>query len=98
MYQAADVWKDFLQIVAIDESNVPEIPAIHAIRIYPNPVSDYFRIGGIEEDTIVTIVDITGKTMLQQPVNPDETIVVSYLQQGIYFVMVKGKTEKMVKM
>jgi len=75
-----------------------DIPVVNnEIRIYPNPISSYFRISGIEENTVVTVSDITGKIVLQQIVNPDETIAADHLQPGVYVVMVNGKRGKAVK-
>jgi len=67
------------------------------IRIFPNPVSDSFHIGGIEENTLVTVLDMVGKTVLQQTVNRDESVAVGRLPKGVYLIVVKGKTLKMIK-
>jgi len=67
------------------------------MSIYPNPVSKSFRIYGIAENTLLTIIDMTGKILLQQIVNPDEAVSTGYLQKGIYFVNVNGKIMKMIK-
>jgi len=67
------------------------------ISIFPNPVSDSFRIGGIEENTLVTVLDMVGKTVLQQTVNRGESVAVGRLPKGVYLIVVKGKTLKMIK-
>jgi hypothetical protein len=97
LYRDADVWKEFLKIEAIQGTNMPEIPEISAIQIYPNPVAESFRIKGMEESTVVSILDINGRMVLQRMVNPDEAIEVGHLPKGIYLVNVKGRTTKMVK-
>ena len=66
------------------------------ISIYPNPVSESFRISGITKPVVVTLLDITGKIVLQQTVISDELVVVSHLQNGIYLVNVQGKTLKIL--
>ncbi|MCL2651614.1 MAG: T9SS type A sorting domain-containing protein, partial [Candidatus Azobacteroides sp.] len=63
----------------------------------PNPVSDRLGISGITENAVVTVLDASGKTVLQSTVAPNETIAVNRLQNGIYFVVVNGKTMKMIK-
>ena len=96
-YRQAPEWQEFLPIVAIEESGMPEIPAIQAIRIYPNPTTDNFRLDGIEENTLLTITDMTGKMIGQQAVNPDETVEVGHWPTGVYLVNVNGKTVKINK-
>ena len=92
LYQQADGWRDFYRIVTgIKETQTTQL------SIYPNPISDSFRIGGITENTVVTILDMNGKTVLKRTVAPDETVWVGNLPNGIYFVTVNGKTVKMIK-
>ena len=93
-YLAAEIWKEFKIVdpaAAIENIQVPNI------SIYPNPVLESFCIGNITEPAVVTVSDVTGKPVLQQTVIPEETVVVSHLQNGIYFVNVKGRTTKIVK-
>ena len=96
LYQKADVWKEFNQIVAIP-TGIQEIPNPDALRIYPNPVLESFRIQGIEANTLVTIWDISGRMVLQQTFHPDEAVQVSHLLKGIYLVQVNGKTVRIIK-
>jgi len=96
-YRAAAVWQDF-NIVEDGSTAIPimnETPNV--ICIYPNPVSESFRISGISENTPITIIDMTGKIVLQQTVNPCETVLASNLRKGIYFVNARGQTLKMIK-
>jgi len=78
-------------------SQIPSIDAITNFSIFPNPVSESFRISGITESASLTIIDITGKIVLQQTIIPDETVSVGHLPAGIYFVNIQGKTMKMIK-
>ena len=96
LYRQAAVWKDF-QIEAIIGTSIPEIPAVYALTIYPNPVVESFRLQGIEENSVVTVLDISGRMVLQQLVNPGEAVDAGNLPKGIYLVHVNGKTERMVK-
>ena len=71
--------------------------ATHPLQLYPNPAQDYFYINGIEENTPITISDITGKVVLQSIVSPNEAVSVTHLPQGVYIVQVAGKTMKVIK-
>ena len=93
-YRNAEYWKEFNIVEAAGIKDVQ----VSSINIYPNPVLESFRINnGISESTFVTILDISGKTVLQQTVTPNEPVAVEHLQSGIYFVNVKGKTVKLIK-
>ena len=81
-----------------DGTGIDNLFVNNQISIYPNPVSESFRIGGITEPAVVRILDISGKIILQQTVDSDcETLATGHLQKGIYFVNVKGQTVKMIK-
>jgi hypothetical protein len=67
------------------------------IRIYPNPVSENFRIIGITAPTQVIVTDATGKAVLQQTVRGDESITVGQLPKGVYLVRMNETTEKVIK-
>lgn len=93
-YRAVEVWKEFNIVEGTSSIENMQIPSIN---IYPNPAMESFNASGITEPTVVTISDITGKTVQQQIVVPNETITIGHLQKGIYFVTVKGKTVKLIK-
>ena len=84
-------------IVPLFEPTSIKTPAIDAIHINPNPVSESFRISGITENTLVTISDISGKTVLQCIVSPNDAVSVECLPKGMYIVRAAGKTVKMIK-
>jgi len=68
------------------------------LSIYPNPVQEKFTIQGIgNTTTVVTIFNIAGVKMLEQPCTEGSTIDVSELIHGIYFVRVGSQTLKMAK-
>ena len=83
---------------------IPEQRAEHGICISPNPASEFII---IEMDTKfahaqIEILDMTGKTILQQPVSSNERISIQLLPNGVYIYKVKGdgaivSTGKLVK-
>jgi len=82
---------------ATSTAGIVETGHAPSLQVYPNPVSESFRIGGITENTLLKIADITGKIVWQQAINADEAVWVTHLQSGIYFVNVKGQTLKIIK-
>ena len=67
------------------------------LSLSPNPVTDYFHIGGIEEDTPITLSEVSGRVVLQTVVAPNEAVSVTHLPQGVYILQVAGKAVKMIK-
>lgn len=84
----------FADVTAISSpSNSP-----NTIQVVPNPAHHSIYIAGkhIQNQT-VTIYDAVGKTVLRTPVNSNQSIDVSQLNQGIYFVELAGQRVKFVK-
>ena len=78
---------------AIDEENIAEM------TIYPNPANDIVKIelGDSCFDNVMTITDITGKTVMTENVTNDVMeINVSHLSSGLYFVKYGSKVSKLV--
>jgi hypothetical protein len=69
----------------------------NGVSIYPNPVTESFRINGINAPTEVTVTDLSGRTVLQQIVEAGESVAVGNLPKGVYIVRAGGKTLKVVK-
>jgi hypothetical protein len=96
-YKAAPVWQDFKIITACTPSAINTPAIANAVRIYPDPSTESFRIDGLTTPTQVSITDISGKTLLQQTVKGEENIFVGHLPQGIYLIRVNGETTKIIK-
>ncbi|MDR1562755.1 MAG: leucine-rich repeat protein, partial [Dysgonamonadaceae bacterium] len=69
----------------------------NGISIYPNPVTESFRINGITAPTEVIITDLSGRIVLQQTTEGGEYVAAGNLPNGVYLVRVNGKTLKVVK-
>jgi len=67
------------------------------IKIYPNPVKENFRIDGITENSIVTLLNATGKIVWSRRINPNEIISTLNLPKGTYIVCVADTTIKIIK-
>ncbi len=64
------------------------------VYIFPNPVKNLLLITGVNESEELTVYDITGLCLLQTTGNSLE---VSLLSSGIYFLKVKNQILKFVK-
>ncbi|MBN1413534.1 MAG: T9SS type A sorting domain-containing protein [Bacteroidales bacterium] len=71
-------------ITGIDEKKVDT-------KVYPNPFSNSIQITGSSPIEAVTIVDITGKTVVRMTSISEKTVLVptSDLENGIYFITIK---------
>lgn len=62
-----------------------------AVSIYPNPVTDYINITGLQQNIIYTIniTDIEGKTMaIKYVTNAQNQVVTNNLASGLYFIKI----------
>ncbi|MDD3739696.1 MAG: T9SS type A sorting domain-containing protein, partial [Bacteroidales bacterium] len=81
---SSDSETKIIYVLNIDEENIGEI------AIYPNPASEILFIDS-EEDLMITIIDITGKIVLQYKHNDVKTseIDISNLAKGLYTLDLK---------
>ena len=54
------------------------------IKIYPNPVAARFRITGLDEKAVLSIVDMNGKVFLCKQITGHEAVSVEELPKGVY--------------
>jgi len=69
------------------------------ISVFPNPASDFVSIQGITSLALITISDITGKTVMNEYVIQNAILDISNLDMGIYMMTVLengGSTTKKV--
>lgn len=83
-YQAANQWKDFVNIVEFTTA-VPRVDD-ERINIHPNPVVDNFKIDGLEGTIDLILMDINGKELLHKEILKDENVSLSEFPAGMYFV------------
>lgn len=71
-------------------------PTTGSLKVYPNPTNGQIKIE-LSSPTTVEVIDIQGRTILQQ--QTDSCVVILDLkgtQSGVYFVKANGLTEKIV--
>ena len=61
-----------------------------AIRFYPNPTNDIINFSGMTRDLNISINDMLGKQVLFTSVSMNETLDVSNLEKGMYFLNFEG--------
>ncbi len=94
------------QIITVEEGgnvlNIDEVTTTSEISVlFPNPVSTTlnFTLNTSLTDKTINIYDISGKKVLSKEVNDThtQTINVSQLTSGIYFLTSKNSTQKFIK-
>jgi hypothetical protein len=64
-----------------------EANELQQIRVYPNPVSDFIYLDGIEETKSINIYSVNGQ-LIKSIERIDQKIDVSDLKDGLYFISV----------
>ena len=86
--------------------NLPEIEGINnsefsiqnlEFRIYPNPTTGVVTIVGAE-GSVLELLDLQGHTILTHSTTQSNTLDISHLDNGIYFLRMGGKTAKIIKL
>lgn len=64
------------------------------IKIYPNPVSEYVLIAGINGNATFKLYNLQGVLVSSKTLNTDERIDVSWLNNGVYFYTLTAEQKK----
>lgn len=83
------------QITCEQLLNLPEIEQ-NEITLYPNPADKEIIIIGIEDKEAIIILDNEGK-MVKQTFSKNHKIDISDLKSGVYYVLLQGKSIKLIK-
>ncbi|MCU4164425.1 family 43 glycosylhydrolase [Carboxylicivirga caseinilyticus] len=75
----------------VNESELPNTDDL--IKIYPNP-TDNFVMVETGNPLNITIYDINGQAVKQVHINESQKIDLSYLSQGIYFIVAEDQTKR----
>jgi hypothetical protein len=94
---AANTVVKISNITLCDElsTGVNNIAADNVFAIYPNPAQDVVTISGLTAPTLVTVMDLTGKTVLKTITTGE--INLSGVSSGMYLLNVKKNTLKLMK-
>jgi len=81
-------------------TGIKDIASEKKIYLYPNPVTNYFTVSGIEGMATIEITDLNGKLLISKDVTTNEAISVSTLSNGVYLATIKSNniriTEKLI--
>lgn len=72
-----------------------------ALKVYPNPADNYFRIEGVQDISQAVVFNIVGEQMISFPVTGDRSYDISNLSSGIYLVKLirsNGKIAKTIRL
>lgn len=68
------------------------------ISIFPNPALNNINLSGIEINSLISITDVNGQTVISEIANSNtRTINISNLSQGAYFVKIVNKNNVVIK-
>jgi len=60
------------------------------LSVYPNPVTNAFRIDGLNGVSTISLTDLNGKTLLQKQVSDNESVPVNTLPKGVYVLKISN--------
>ncbi|MBL7814692.1 MAG: T9SS type A sorting domain-containing protein [Saprospiraceae bacterium] len=67
-----------------------------SISISPNPVLDVLTINNLKEDANISILNLQGQKMYNQLINGNQSVNVSQLSKGVYFIKIEQATGQKV--
>jgi len=65
-----------------------------SLKIYPNPVTDAFKVEGIDNPAQITLFSESGKTIFMKTISDGESVPVQALVRGIYILRVETESKK----
>ncbi|WP_053002464.1 T9SS type A sorting domain-containing protein [Kordia jejudonensis] len=67
------------------------------LRVYPNPATNSIQLTALQKTENYTILDISGKKVVEGIVNENEPIYIKQLTKGIYFIQLEKRVLKFIK-
>ncbi|RQO42355.1 hypothetical protein DBR39_00330 [Chryseobacterium sp. KBW03] len=92
-YSDADQYNLYLDDIHITNENLATsevAKAKNSIQVYPNPFTDVLNISDVKNVKNVSVTDVTGK-LVKTIANPESTIHLRDLMQGVYLVTLEMK-------
>ena len=83
--------------VVFDDALSTESVSENEVMLFPNPVSDRLNMKGIKKNADFEIFSTDGKLIRKGKYSPSQTIDVSRLKVGVYFLKINAKSFKFVK-
>jgi CubicO group peptidase (beta-lactamase class C family) len=92
------LWQKLKQVLC-DNTVLNEVDSNKDFTIYPNPTGSYITLQNVKAGDVVDLFDITGKRVHSHKTTAsNQTLDISMLPQGPYFVSYSAKTLKLIKL
>lgn len=88
---------DAVGIINQATNNIDAYSDFNNPELFPNPAKNFISIYNSPQKTELKIFDLSGKCMRSYLIESYETLDISKLPQGIYFIHIKNKTSHSVK-
>lgn len=83
--------------IGFDNALSTESVSENEVMLFPNPVSDRLNMKGIKKTSDFEIFSTDGKLIRKGKYSPSQTIDVSRLKVGVYYLKINAKSFKFVK-
>ena len=94
LYQTALYWKDFNNIIEIQNTETPQINNIEILPSY-NSFSGTLQLKGLEgSDLLVSIYNLHGNKVISTNTTDNKPLYVGYLAAGVYVIQITNGREK----
>lgn len=97
LYENADQWKDFLNIVERDATSSFKNGLSETIKLYSNHETSSIVITGITGNTIVSIIDINGNILSKKSIYNESKISIEHLPQALYLINISNDNNTLTK-
>lgn len=92
LYQSADQWKDFSNIVEFDATAVNN-PNNTSLKVYYNQATGSLQLNGIDSSVSISVYDLKGRLCLNRTIMANEAINMKSLPRGMYLIKVVQNNE-----
>ena len=91
LYSTSSYWMDFTKLSETSFlTNLSQsVGNLATVTVYPNPVTDYLYIDGLQEISNLSIMDMSGKTILAKQIRNHVPVDISNLVSGIYVIRLR---------
>ncbi|KAA2224819.1 T9SS type A sorting domain-containing protein [Chryseobacterium sediminis] len=77
-----------------EQLGISENEKVNKPNLYPNPSKDFFYVDHLPKETVISIVDMSGRKLFSQKYNEEKIkINTSDFTEGIYMIQIKSKEE-----
>ncbi len=95
------ITSEYITLAKIDKNNQSTALTLSVsknnVSVYPNPVTGWFKVIGIEDKARLTISDINGRELFTKEITDNEQISLNFLPQGMYIIKIATVSGTLVK-